>query len=746
MQQMSMMPQKGGYGAPHQQMNSPPPPSNPVNYVNHWAVFIESSSVILSGNLAELQGKRIGFDGNKLIENINALAKDYERFAPLTNCVPFYSYAEMAKFAETVEKYRLQADIVFNGMGLLINPKDKELQRSREHNQTVLTLHGKVNDNAANILRDGGRHARLQEELNSNLDEDGENYIFQYMKLYPDLRVNRAPYWSWAQLASYFAPGVRYLDEVYGCYEMIAFRGVDRLITKIEGDVYHYIRKEDVLAALRNYSGQSFSDADLAFVVASLSGNKMLNDPHFPPLESLQFLTRLQRGPGGQLQHPNGQAQLRSQRMAAAIEYCPVLCHDGSCLPLCQLFNKKASKRVLRSIFGSALPPMFYFMQMAGLLTPSVLSTVATKQIVDVAPIVDSAEFRQVAEFIIPLRTQIVYQLVQALPNGLNNQVDIMWVRRYNHAAGREMPILQPPQIRLDEWSTEQNSTFCFFSSVLALAQNATSTAVYSTTDSALTAVLLKALDLLGYFTHATQTNSTEVSGPSVYSQALEKCEIPSLSEYAVLLIELIRTKTLTDKPLTTAARQNGMAPTTNNPVLFASRLLSIVPIRLASIWTGPLSADLCGFIGMARSLHRTLRSLTEVIATITYFDSAKHRNFTADEFQKYIQPRLPFGQQLMSLGGVIIQYLLENSISTTTLDKLREVFPDCLNLEEDLSSLFYFWHYAGKIISILYEDDKGGMSTVYNNYHSANLILSHAAVRILGPAFEFLHNLPMVM
>lgn len=732
---------------PQHQMHGPPQQSaHKLMHHNFLAEFIENCGIVKSGRVEELAGKKLGVDGNKIIDAVNTVMREKEGLATLTQCVPITAYSEIGRLVDVLAKARVTPEYVFSGMSMVFQSKEKDAlnSKSRDHNVNLLQLVGLYPSRVGPTY--GAICAKAAEELQATMDEDGENYLFLYMKLYPDAKVSRAPYWSWAQLASYLPS--RYIDDVYGCYEMLAFRGVDRVITKIDEQAYYYVTKADLTQAISQYAAQcgGISSEELPLVVAATSSHKFLNDPFVLLSPSVaETLARLVRDRSGALQigGVQGLSLSRLARAVFGIEHCPVLLPTGECQPLSLLFDRKPLKKLMKLHFGSPLPPLFYFLQMAGLLSPGVLSTVATKQIVDMPTVVDSAEFRSVAEYIIPLRTQIVYQLVQSIQNQ-NQQMEITWVRRYNPitGSGREMPILQPPQIKLDEWDTRNFSAPSgtpFFTDVLALSQLAVPAAVYSNTDQACAAVLLKALDLLGYFTHATQTNSSEVSGPSVYSNALERCLTGSLSEYAVLLIEMLRTKTLHDKPLTVQAPPRSVAAL-HNPSIFAARLLSIVPIRLHSPWTGPMSAELCGFNGMARSLQRTLRSLTEVIATITLIEShGNPRSFNVDQFQREVQPKLPFSAPLMCTAGLIVQWLMENPTPQITLDYLNKIFPECIDLAADLGSLFYFWYYAGQIITVLFDDDQEAMQTAYTNYCTANLILSKMAVQLLGPHYAFL-------
>ena len=159
----------------------------------------------------------------------NTLIAEKERLATLTTSAPFALYETAGNLVNVMEAFKIKMEVVFNGIPI---KRDISLlhNKQRERPRSILDLHGRVEDSIR--LFDEQRTRNVLNEISSTLNEDGEDYLFLFLKLYNrshesgqngSLMTTRAPYWSWAQLASYLAPTNKYLDEVFGCLEMLAF-------------------------------------------------------------------------------------------------------------------------------------------------------------------------------------------------------------------------------------------------------------------------------------------------------------------------------------------------------------------------------------------------------------------------------------------------------------------------------------------------------------------------------------------
>jgi hypothetical protein len=711
-------PQPGGMQLPPPRTITPPQPSLFSQFIAKEGLL----KVEALDNLPPLKegGKpTIGIDGNKLLDILGETVRVQEPLAFINTALPFSIFGEIASLKERLIAKNAKLVFVFNGISFknhLPPPPAHSAPRMPE----ACKLKGSEMDS---VLRMPPQLTEMLKVETSHfgLDEDSENYIVLHLKAFADIDVVRAPYWSWAQMACFLVPGNKCLSDVYGCLELLAFEGVDRLITKFNfpADQFEYVRKADVLSTLRNkYSLTDLTEADLAAMIALDSKSKLMTDgfigslPSYPTSFQDLYKPRARGGSAvsGLLDQAPKSSPIRElhTRNVAAIQCCPVLTAAGECKSLCTLFGKQPLGGI-GQFLGNPLPASYYYFLMMGPLTPHVLSTVANKQIVDSGPLIECKEFRACAEFVVPLRTQVVYQVVQSLSQNVNFQqgYEIMWLRKYNLVSGREIPILQPPQIKLDEWRMQPDfrptppAQQIYFSDVLQFSANAQSGGCYDSVFQFSAAIHLKTLDLLGYFTHATQTNSMEVSGPSVFSTALSQCDFASLSEYAVLLIELIRTRTLTDDPLTLQPH----TPLQQLPpgVYFAIRLLTMIPVTLSRKWTGPMSAQISAYVSMVRSLSRTLRTLCEVVAVLIV--SEGNCRFPVKDLRN-IEWLLPFTFPPEAYTGIIMQHVLTCDPKFLSFANLEQMFPEVSEIKNSLYSIFYFWWYSVNIIELLYRDD----------------------------------------
>lgn len=571
------------------------------------------------------------------------------------------------------------------------------------------------------------------------------------------VEVWRAPYVSWGQMAAFMAPTNKYVGEVLGPYEMIAMRAVDRVVLDVDvaNGTFTALSKNAVMEKIKAISGLSaVQPDDLIHAIIIDSTHPNIHEewldmgPYsfqsFPHL-LLQMVTKEEPGRGivTKMSKMPGLVKCAFLRSRALIECTPVLHVSADVLPLSKLTGN-VTYGSLREVFGFPAPSLYYFFAATGLLSPAVLSTVVSMRILDHGPLAETREFQQAAEFIIPLRTQIVFQLIQLLSHVSNpnfgGSYQLLWTRTYhqrpNFGGMSVTPILRPPPIKLDEWTSldvPPSPSDLTFHYVLRNAEKAQPMGHYSNVGEALTAIHLKALDLLGYFTHATHASNTEVSGQSIYSDALQQCA-PEFSHLGVLLIELIRTRNLTDSRLTFLRKDVVDVPQAPG-VNFAVRLVSMLPVALKSPWTGPVSAPLLAYNAMLSSMQQTLRALLEVIAVTLFFTDIHeepryaHRmpppNTFGVEHYTDLAERLPFRTVPGTHAGVIMQHILTDDAFGKCASRdaawanLHTTFPDCENIENDVRRMHGLWSSADRIISKLYTEDPGAFEAANRSIRS---------------------------
>jgi hypothetical protein len=212
-------------------------------------------------------------------------------------------------------------------------------------------------------------------------------------------------------------------------------------------------------------------------------------------------------------------------------------------------------------------PPVLFLLQSAGVVSPR-LSRALANRVVESDGVERDETQKALHEFmsvLLPLRAQIVHQLITHIPTSPpENEIHFRWDENNNNAS--------PPIIALDNWAISpmiqgrngpQSKDHLHYvepwgiTDVLKFEHCAISTHKYEevTIQTLVPTVILRSLDLMGYFTHAqdeeptngSQTEQTGESNCSIFGEALKQFQdTPELSEAAVLFIELVRTNAFT--------------------------------------------------------------------------------------------------------------------------------------------------------------------------------------------------------
>ncbi|ORC90711.1 viral life cyclerelated protein [Trypanosoma theileri] len=651
----------------------------------------------------------LGVDGTKIIDLITQAVREREKMAVYTYTTPFTVYNKITEICETFRTLKNCTPVlVFNGIPFSPDP-DEEFTRDRNTVPLEITAFTGT-DNCRLCNMPPARASDIQKKSSNRfvVEEDVENQI---IKLFRSEFKNtmRAPYLAWAQLSAFRHPENRYVSEVYGCLELLAFPGIDRVITNINvmKGTFDMVRKSRLLDSLR------IDDDDLGSLIVIDSRSRVMKPVSHKFLSLDEMCKKIQRvydftlgcsyahrlseeiASGADPSLRNRTHSLRSAviRNLDALG-CPVLTlTPPHCISLSRLY--KGRRKTLcepRTALGSPLPPVMYYVLSAGLLSPSPLAALCQGSVVDDWPLVDSVKYRDMAEIVLPLRVQTVYQLVMTLGQ---NDYRMTWFRRYNVPQGRIGKIHPPPDISLDSWMLNGINipSSLHLVDVLEYAHLATSSpdVYYTTMEETCAAILLQSLDLLGYLTHEARDRGEEVqlSEPSAFGRALKLCSVSTLSEYTVLLIELTRTGAITSSPI--RMTQEEIHPRNIPPeVVLASRILSIIPLNVSGPWSGPIDAELAAFSMVSRMISRSIRHLLESIMMAMFYQGKTqvplHRVCE-------IQRSLPFSTPVEFGSGVLIQYILMKE--KCTLADVEAAFPECTYLSHDLATLFYFWDLA---------------------------------------------------
>jgi len=628
-------------------------------------------------NLSKLTGSRIGVDGTWLLTWLRSQLKRDDPYWCLAGPVSPAIEINIDKFIAHFKKVDVKLIFVFDGL------------------YTFVQGHAPYAPHRLSE-QSGPLQSYCREYV--QLDEDITPFIVRMLQR-KGMEVITAPYLAWAQLV-YLTHGTEengpHISEMIACIDALCFGSVRRVITEC-----------------CDQSGE---------LSATLGALAVPNTPNYADALFDRYIWN-QRDKSNHWCWVDTQGATKED-VKNVIKHCPVFTQEGTLVQLSKALGNVAITG-LNVLFYSNLhceAPLTYYLMHCNVLSPSLLSVVATETFVDDVPLMRSKQYEITLERIIPLRTQIVFQFVQDLQRQVRWLAELhqlRWVKWMPDLPQPMMlPIHRPPKIALDEWADVSEAKFDFVS-VLELAQNAKQYAnvetfqepLYNSEDKATAAVLLKALDLLGYFTHAAHAMSEhEVSSKSIFADALSIAG--EFADEAVLLIELTRTQSLHDAELGAELKSRPVAAPAMG-VKFLTRLMSLLtltsnPISDASAVDLYFSADLSAFNEIARAFQRNLRYLTEVITCTQVLRGSAQ--FPLEKMHSHAL-RLPFGKPLSTHAGRVIEFMLSPEYRSLPLDRrlraICERFKYLPNIVNDLSRMRLFFGMAMGVLHQLMQDEE---------------------------------------
>ena len=715
--------------------------------------FLDAKNLLHSATISDLKELlqvpedqdrfRLAVDGNNVL---STLMKAVNLQDPLWFLLGPYPSLLLQLLEELVEQMRRSGIVplfIFSGMAVhgdvesFVNTQEEMVERD------ALWFYVQQGQQVTN--------EQIDRAFDVFLSEDVEMMIMRYLQDELHVETFRAPFLQWGQMVAFTLPQIGYCSGMWGPPEILLLEGVERVIVDIDfmnGAVVYCDKSEILKNFFPNLSEKDRKAMflDLSLLTATHQSLILLR----PPLDNgtlpymLQVLRRIAQDndkvsdmvcssfPDKKVANSQTWKFLKGR---CYVRHCMVLIpglkdHAGL-VPLSKLLEDQVPvPKNLTGVLGSRLPPMMYYFQFIGLLSVSTMTTVSQNYIRDDNPVSDSVQYRQCMETVISLRTQVLYQLVQFLQTNEEyfHRVKVSWIRWYEPITA---PVRRPPEIRLAHWRLDDvasngDLSKVSFQSVIEYATRGTnSTDVkYTNVNQVLHAVFLKSLDLLGYFTHANVEEqqgdpaNAEVSGMSCYSETI-RCAVtqPHFVEQCVLLIELLRTKSLSLTKFVWITAENflnsnyeGIPEFSGHDAIvpLASRISSLLdlPIKPGK-WGSGYDRDLMTFSVLVRNMHRTLRTTTEVIATSMYLDDSAEISIS----DYSILPKyLPFGSPPSTVAGLITQFILEQPIEGTTpmerVTFMERVFPQVEDMQGSLKTLFDFWEDAYYVLSELHNKD----------------------------------------
>jgi hypothetical protein len=227
---------------------------------------------------------------------------------------------------------------------------------------------------------------------------------------------------------------------------------------------------------------------------------------------------------------------------------------------------------------------------------------------------------------------------------------------------------------------------------------------VYSTRRQFVAAVHLKLLDFLGYFVHpdaiecelgmygkalARFPGSLNImidtyGQPNPINDSVTRQVTGAYAQQVILLIELLRTESLTSKEIVYVTSSNWdasrrlqnthaagvvmasetephttlMTKPDRAALLLASRIACLCPIKVHGPWVGHIDRDITGFITIVQHLQRTLRRVADVLAA-TLLSAGRYVG-NLDELIE-AGAELPMSTPQSAAAGCLVRFILES-------------------------------------------------------------------------------------
>ncbi|EPY23793.1 hypothetical protein STCU_07453 [Strigomonas culicis] len=704
-----------------------------------FKIFVEKNHLEKKGiplsDLAKLPDTNcvcIGIDGVKVLNDITSSIREKNLLSMFTMSTPIATYEMVNNYctltgdlstALSKQMKELKSLVIFDGCGFSpiaefdpvapIQPEGVLECNAHDSKTSVASVHENVKTLFAERF---------------TIEDDLEGFIVRLVcgDCFPE--SYRAPYFAWSQLSANMAGSNKSISEVWGSLELLAFPGIDRVITNIDTqrETFDCVTREAVLAAVCRTSPKCTVN-DLRPAILFSSKNKAFRVKGFsqPFAELCGKIAAQGASTFVNKEDLKMEQRILLQRNLSALA-SPVAFRDGTIVPLNMVYNEAKPPITIRNTFGRPLAPLTYYLMMRGPLVPAPFATLSQVCVANDWPLVDTSTYRKAAERLLPLRVQMVYQYFLHMKE---MKPPLRWLRQYMVVKDkpndrRWSPIESPPPIELAMWNLSDpplaQDTQPYFSNVLVYSENGThdiANCILPDLHSTVACALLQSIDLLGYFTHSME--GAEQSGLGTYAEALSHFDCPTLSEYGVLLIELIRTETLTDAPI---QLKHNAPPRSYLPGLrFAARVLSIIPITVAAEWTGPFDPEIAAFAMCSRLVNQSLRVLTEVISSLLFTQG--RTNLPISQFNNVVA-LLPFKCPVEIAAGNVMMFILSNR--NCDIGHIKAAFPELGNLEYDLSILFWFWTMAYRALSVLHDDEY--LETVLDQAHG---LVRDAAFRL---------------
>lgn len=560
----------------------------------------------------------------------------------------------------------------------------------------------------------------------------------------------RAPYNQFAQLAYFLQPSKSspqhgavqpLIHAVFGSLDLLLY-GVPKLISSIDivNKVFRWVDFGAILEDLKLTPDQ-FVDACLIAGGDFLPTSPMLSggsNQRFSFKAAVDLIT----AHGSAFAAidawstvPSESQSYRDQflRVKASIAHHIIFDMSGQCEPR----NRDNAPADLHDVVGPRLPDDVMYLVCQGCLSTQVLTVLLSGGSLDLHPLVDSDELKQLILELAPLRSKTLGLLTFSLSDHFRRKTihslnyfdpgNKAVVAHFDtHADVASMRCLVSEEEISDELGRQgyrrrrevtvnlllrmqQSRADASVSGFRRLAEGEPDTVTGSLSMAA--AVYLQALEARDFLSQATRY-------PTVWGRALGSISGP-FDEQAWVFLELLRAKALHGRALVSVV---GVAPPNEQEVALLSRVFSLLPLRTTQkAWSGPVDHDLMAFNSIVKVMYKSLRNLEEMLLVNLVLSRR-----ALCEPNELIFPafKFPFAQETNSLLGVVLKsYFSPDQDFASVLQHTADA-----HLALDRGVLF--WEQVMRMVNILNEENAID-STTFELFESADDLLQQNKVAL---------------
>ena len=496
-----------------------------------FSKFLHEEGLTRSASLEKLRGCRIAIDAHHWIKTL--APRINEPFQAVMGGVPLTMRKAIRAELQKFKSVGIVPVFVFNGLPIILTQAPSTLVQ----NPFLYELYDK-REEAWHAYHEG-KPCRPQFE-NTGGTVTSSEFQQSLIRLLREENIEffKAPYIAWAQMALWVYGKDQCVHQVQGPNELIMFDHISVLLLDFHFDSsppeFEYIIKQDIIEKLSVTAkeGKQLTNAQFLDCCLLTGLRGQMKHQKIPDSENLSFssiaekmlsfgkvqsliLARppLEEGPANQILVKN------HMRIRAIIRHSLVFSLEGEVLPLTRatVISENGEQQEppcnLSDLWGHRLPNILYYLLSVGSLQTQVLVHVVQNQMIEMIPVIDTAEYRDLLQKIHPLKTQVAHHLIHQLGGR-----DEKYILRGSMICWRWFTLfetlLKPPQaIKLDEWDVQDDDISSLLGSnptskigfafvIRNFNKMACREKVYHTFSEVLCAVYLKSLDILGYFTH----------------------------------------------------------------------------------------------------------------------------------------------------------------------------------------------------------------------------------------------------